>query len=198
MKTINGQLAAIIDGKPVPAQNLPSATVTPYSYAISNVNDVPNPSDASDRTTFGLQTGPAGPSEKPVSGGVFGYGWFIWGSGTSLDDNGLPASDWVHLHTAYFDDDVQTAFDAAANIGRPDASGPERSDPTSAFDRVKDANTEPNADGIQKNPTSRAGDTQYKYENGKQAVLGPLDTTRYSHLASNGATPDTFYYPNPK
>jgi RHS repeat-associated protein len=145
MRTINGQLAAIINGQPVPAEDLPAATVT---ATVNHFNPgappaADDPAAVSDKTTFGLKIGPAGPSEKPVSGGVFGYGLFIWGSGTSLDDNGLPAGDWVHVHTAYFDDDVQTAFDAAANIGRPDTRGPERNDPTAAFDRVKDANTEP-------------------------------------------------------
>lgn len=202
MKTINGQLAAIINGVPVPAQDLPAVTVT---ATVNHFNpgappDAVDPAAVSDKTTFGLKIGPAGPSEKPVSGGVFGYGLFIWGSGTSLDDNGLPAGDWVHVHTAYFDDDVQTAFDAAANIGRPDARGPERNDPTSAFDRVKDANTEPNTKPANSaNPVGgRPGDTQYRFLNGKPAVLGPHDTTRWNHMASNGATPDTLYYDNPK
>ena len=209
MTTINGQLAAIINGQPVPAQELPAAevTATAHSHSAGVLPDATEPADASDKTTFGLKIGPAGPPEKPVSGGIFGYGWFIWGSGTSLDDNGLPAGDWVHVQTAYFDDDVQTAFDAAANVGRPDANGPERNDPSAGFERVKDANTEPNSDGIQHYPKpansanpvgGRPGSTQYRRLDGKPAILGPHDTTRYHHLASNGATPDTFYYANPQ
>jgi hypothetical protein len=111
------------------------------------------------------------------------------------------------VHTAYFDDDVQTAFDAAANIGRPEPRGPERNDPTSAFDRVKDADTEPNSDGAQHSPKpantpepvgGAPGHTQYRYFNRKPAVLGPKDTTMTCCQTSDGVHPDTIWYDNPK
>ncbi len=192
MKTINGQLAAIINGKPVPAQELPAVEVHRNFGAPPDAVD---PAAVSDETTFGPKIGPAGPSEKPVSGGVFGYGWFIWGSGSNLDDNGLPAGDWVHVHTAYFDDDVQTAFDAAANIGRPETRGPARNDPTSAFDRVKDANTEPSPPQGQPKPRSQQ---RFFYTDRTPAVLGPHDTTHNISETDNGYSYDTLWYAKPK
>jgi RHS repeat-associated protein len=202
MKTINGQLAAIIDGKPVPAQNLPSATVTPYSYALNNVNDVGNPSAVSDKTTFGLKSTGTTNDGKPVGPWIHLPNGVVWGSGDGRDAPGSPVDPTMPFKNLYFGEDEQLGVDAVTQFAEhPELNGPERNDPNHAVEMINKANEEPNADGIQKDPkqpSQRAGDTQYRYLNGKRAVLGPLDTTRYSHLSSNGATPDTFFYPNPK
>jgi hypothetical protein len=47
-------------------------------------------------------------------------------------------------------------------------------------------------------PGGRPGDTQYRYLNGKRAVLGPKDSSRYHYESSSGTTPDTLFYDNPK
>jgi RHS repeat-associated protein len=52
--------------------------------------------------------------------------------------------------------------------------------------------------GTPSQPGGRPGDTQYRCLNGKRAVLGPKDTSRYHYESSNGATADTLFYDNPK
>jgi hypothetical protein len=195
MKVINGQLAAIINGKPVPAQNLPSATVTPYSYALNNVNDAGNPSDASDKTTFGLKTTGTTDDGKPAGPWIHLPNGVVWGSGSGYDAPGSPVDPTMPFINLYFGEDEQAAVGAAAKFGELNDG---RVDPNDIVDK---ANTKPNDDGIQKYPTQPpqfAPDTKYYYKNGKPAVLGPHDTTRYAHLSSTGVTPDTLIYDNPK
>jgi len=147
-KVINGQLAAMIDGKPVVAQNLPSATVTPYSHSLNNVDDEGNPPDASDKTTFGLKT--TGTTDKAESVGPWIHlpNGVVWGSGSGYDAPGSPVDPTMPFINLYFGDDEQLSTGAAASFGvHPNEQGEGRVDPYKIAD---EANKEPNADGIQK------------------------------------------------
>jgi RHS repeat-associated protein len=125
-KVINGQLAAIIDGKPVVAQNLPSATVTPNSHALNNVDDVGNPSDASDKTTFGLKTTGTTDKAEPAGPWIHLPNGVVWGSGSGYDAPGSPVDPTMPFINLYFGEDEQTAVGAANEYGeRPETRGPE-------------------------------------------------------------------------
>src|ERR1700683_4543233 len=84
MKTINGQLAAIIDGKPVPAQNLPAAEVraTIHHFNPGAPTAVGDPAAASDKTSnrIGDPT-TVGPARSFVLPQTFSYGGGAPGQG---------------------------------------------------------------------------------------------------------------------
>jgi hypothetical protein len=109
MKTINGQLAAIIDGKPVPAQELPFAEVTaPHHHSFGNYT-ASNPVDASDKATFGLKIGP---SDGKSGWQVMGYNGE---SGDGTDALGVPYD--PHKNTIYLMPDDMLAIGAAWGYG---------------------------------------------------------------------------------
>ncbi len=125
-KDINGQLTAMIDGKPVVAQNLPSATVTPNSYELNNVSDLGNPSAASDKTTFGLKTTGTSDDGKPAGPWIHLPNGVVWGSGSGYDAPGSPVDPTMPFINLYFGEDEQTAVGAANEYGeRPETRGPE-------------------------------------------------------------------------
>jgi len=195
-KVINGQLAAMIDGKPVVAQNLPSATVTPYSHSLNNVDDEGNPPDASDKTTFGLKT--TGTTDKAESVGPWIHlpNGVVWGSGSGYDAPGSPVDPTMPFVNLYFGDDEQTSVGAAAKFGELNEG---RVDPNEIAGK---ANEEPNADGIQhlgdakSQPVpvdSRAPIKVYFDRTPAPNEKGPGQGLRINY---NG--PDTIFYPKPK
>ena len=209
---INGQPAAQVNGQWIPAQALAPATVVGHfptfrdPHALDNAQAAANAPVVSESTTFGLKTTGSTDKAEPVGPWIHLPNGVVYGSGDGSDAPGSPIDPTMPFWYLYFGDDEQIAAAAAASYGEhPNHSDEDRVDPNEIANKPDDY--EPNADGIQKypkkaatdsQPSQRPGDTQYRYLNGKRAVLGPLDTTRYSNLTSNGATPDTFYYPNPK
>jgi hypothetical protein len=120
-KVINGQLAAIIDGKPVVASpDLAAATVTGHSHALDNSMDAANAPDVVDKSKFGPKIGYS-PHE-----GTYGPQYFVWGSGDGRDAPGNPYDPHKYMVSLYFGEDEQTAVGAANEYGeRPETRGPE-------------------------------------------------------------------------
>jgi RHS repeat-associated protein len=156
MRTINGQLAAIIDGQPVVAQNLPSVTVIGHSHALDNSRAAANAPDVVDKSKFGPEIGYSPHEGKGCCNFV------VWGSG---DGRGVPGNAFdpnkftVNL---FFGDDEQTAFGAAASFGHPNNPDEDRVDANEISGK---ASEESNADGIQKYPKqpSQNGDDPKRF-----------------------------------
>jgi len=73
-------------------------------------------------------------SGKDGTGGMFGFGVFVWGSGEDMEGGpGELAGSGVTVKSFDFGEDMQFLFGLMAGYGeRPSLEGPERSDPTFA------------------------------------------------------------------
>jgi hypothetical protein len=150
MKTINGQLAAIIDGQPVVAQNLPAFTVIGHSHALDNSRDAANASDVVDKSKFGIEiTGAAGKAES-IGPWIHLPNGVVWGSGDGRDAPGSPVDPTMGFVYLYFGDDEQLASGMAARFGNQYDPDEDRVDPNEIANKPDDY--EPNADGIQHYP----------------------------------------------
>jgi hypothetical protein len=108
MKVINGQLAAIINGKPVPAEELPAAVVTAVSpMGAAAAKALQSPADNPPIKPM--------PPDAPIGKSGWQYMGYDGESGNGTDALGNPYN--PHKNTLYGDPDVRDAIDNAHSYG---------------------------------------------------------------------------------
>jgi hypothetical protein len=153
MRNINGQLAAIIDGKPVVAQNLPAVTVTGHSHALDNSRDAANGPAAVDKSAFGFKTGHADDDHYPP----FQMVCYCGSMGNWTDAVG-PKFDPTGITIYETEDDIfalNLAFQYGNGFEAPEINintAADLNEQSQTQGVETKGNKEPNADGTQKYP----------------------------------------------
>jgi RHS repeat-associated protein len=120
-KKINGQDAAKVKGKWIPAQDLPSVEVVGHSNGLDQQNKLATAPDATDATSFKIDVDRK--IEKRAddgTGGIFGEGYKIYGSRTTGDANesfGPTPGRGEAVHAAFFGEREQEASNSAFGFG---------------------------------------------------------------------------------
>jgi RHS repeat-associated protein len=186
-KKINGQDAAKVNGKWVPAQDLPSVTFTARRKPL--VDPL-----ASDKTVVNKPTGPI-QKDTDGSNGIFGEATFTYGARTDGDANdniGPKPGYWVMVHATYFGEDEQMAADQANSA----ASGYEDliKKPEFTFEFANDlAGTARNPGQLQNKPDPIRDTTEGGVDPGERSENGITTFRQYSSDTIHSPKRDTIH-----